>query len=101
MTREDEIRQMLKDLFRRYAERLSGHRVVLFGSRAGGNPRPRSDFDLAVVGDSPLPRKDFYALADELDELPMLSSVDWVDLARCSHAFKQAALANAEVLHAS
>ena len=99
MTREQEIRIMLQNLFSKFADRLAGHRVVLFGSRAQGRARLRSDFDLAVVGDEPLPLKDFFALADELDELPTLYRFDWVDLARDSEGFRSSALEHVEVVY--
>jgi len=98
-SREQEIRLMLQNLFIRFADRLAGYRVVLFGSRAQGRSHPRSDFDLAVVGDVPLPLKDFYALADELDELPTLYRFDWVDLARVSERFRASALQHVEVIY--
>jgi predicted nucleotidyltransferase len=97
--REDEIRLMLRDMFARSAHRLLQHRVVIFGSRARGDAKPRSDFDLAVIGETPLPLGDFYALSDELDQLKTLYSFDWVDLARVSAKFRQAALANTEVIY--
>jgi type I restriction enzyme S subunit len=78
---------------------LLQHRVVIFGSRARGDAKPRSDFDLAVIGETPLPLEDFYALSDELDQLKTLYRFDWVDLARVSAKFRQAALANTEVIY--
>lgn len=99
MSSESEVRQMLQDLFKRSGARLAGHRVVLFGSRARGDAHPRSDFDLAVVGESPLSLKDFHALADELDELPTLYRFDWVDLARTSERFRESALEHVEVIY--
>jgi predicted nucleotidyltransferase len=98
-TREDEIRQMLRDMFARSAHRLTQHRVVIFGSRARGDAKPRSDFDLGVIGEAPLPLKDFYALSDELDQLKTLYRFDWVDLARASERFRHAALKNTEVVY--
>jgi predicted nucleotidyltransferase len=98
-SREDEICLMLRDMFARSAHRLLQHRVVIFGSRARGDARPRSDFDLAVIGETPLPLEDFYALSDELDQLKTLYRFDWLDLARVSAKFRQAALANTEVIY--
>lgn len=54
MTRETEILDQLQDIFKHECRRLAGHRVVLFGSRARGDAKPRSDFDIAVVGATPL-----------------------------------------------
>ncbi len=97
--REQEIRSMLTKLFDRFADRLTDHRVVLFGSRAQGCARPRSDFDLAVVGNEPIPLKDFFAIADALEDLPTLYRIDWVDLARASERFRTAALEHFEVIY--
>lgn len=90
---------MVQDLFKRSRKKLGGHSVVLFGSRASGEARPRSDFDLAMIGDAPLPLRDFYALSDELDSLPMLYRFDWVDLARISQGFREAARRQCKVIH--
>lgn len=98
-TREQEIRAMLIQVMRANTNRLGGRRVVLFGSRAQGKAKSRSDFDLGVVGDTPLPLADFVAIEDMLDELPTLYRIDWVDLARVSERFRSQALQKAEVIH--
>ena len=59
-------------------------RVLLFGSRVGGQAGPRSDFDIAVDGPGPLDLHAFYAIAEGLDRMPTLYSVDWMDLNRVS-----------------
>ena len=98
-TREQEIRAMLVATMRANTNRLGGHQVVLFGSRAQGKAKSRSDFDLGVVGNTPLPLADFFAIQDMLDELPTLYRIDWVDFARVSERFRSQALKNAEVIY--
>ena len=90
---------MIVGILRSHASRLRGHKVVLFGSRAQGNAKPRSDFDLGVVGDAPLPLEDFFAIEDVLDELPTLYRIDWVDFARVTEQFRAQALQKVEVIH--
>ena len=97
--RDQEIRAMLVETMRANANRLGGRQVVLYGSRAQGNARPRSDFDLGVVGDTPLPLVDFFAIEDMLDELPTLYRIDWVDFARVSERFRTQALQKVEVIY--
>lgn len=97
--REQEIRAMLVETMRANSDRLGGRQVVLFGSRAQGKAKPRSDFDLGVVGDTPLPLVDFFAIEDMLDELPTLYRIDWVDFARVSDRFRSQALQNVEVIY--
>lgn len=90
---------MIVDLMRANADRLRGHKVVLFGSRAQGNAKPRSDFDLGVVGDAPLPLEDFFAIEDMLDDLPTLFRIDWVDFARVNEQMRAQALRRVEVIY--
>ena len=99
MTREGEIRKMLRDLCRNAGHRLAGHRVVVFGSRARGDARPRSDFDIGVIGATALPLEDFYALEDQIENLPTLYRIDWVDLSRASETFRRAAEADMQVIY--
>lgn len=56
----------------------SAKEIILFGSRAKGTARERSDIDIAVSG-----VKDFDLLLDEVDQLPTLYTVDIVDLDTC------------------
>lgn len=97
--REQEIRAMIVETMRANANRLSGHKVVLFGSRAQGNAKSRSDFDLGVVGETPLPLVDFFAIEDMLDDLPTLYRIDWVDFSRAGERFRTEALRKVEVIY--
>lgn len=90
---------MIVDALKSSDEALAGRRVVLFGSRAHGRARERSDFDIGVVGDAPLPLSDYYAIEDKLDALPTLYRIDWVDFARASETFRHRALPGAKVIH--
>ena len=91
----DEIRKVCVQM----AGDLQGYRVVLFGSRAAGNARDRSDFDVGVLGDVPLPLKTFYEMEDLFDEIETLYRIDWVDLNRVSPEFRREALKKTEALY--
>ncbi len=97
--RELEVKDMLRQSLRQAASRLHGYRVFLFGSRATGTARPRSDFDVGVDGESPLPLEDFYAIEDLFESLPTLYRIDWVDFGRVSPEFKARATKRIEVLY--
>ncbi len=66
---------------RRIVEILAAHpkveRVVLFGSRAWGRPRPASDIDLALYGRN-LTLADVAALQAELEETDIPQRIDLV-----------------------
>ncbi len=99
MSREDQILAWIRQGLRRYAQELTGYKIVLFGSRAHRNHRERSDFDIGVVGAEPLPFKTYYRISDFLESLPTLYRIDWVDLNRATNTLRENALANAEVLY--
>lgn len=93
-----EIRQALVAALERFRSELAGVQVVLFGSRARGTARPRSDFDLGLLGPRPVSALLIDRIQDELEALPTLVRFDLVDLARANPDFRAAALADAEVL---
>jgi predicted nucleotidyltransferase len=97
--RETEIKELIRRRLRHMAPLLRGHRVYLFGSRARGRAASRSDFDIGVLGDEPLPLRDFYAIEDALDELPTLYRIDWVDLNRTPPQFRERAMQAAEIMY--
>lgn len=47
---------LIADIVRRIVETAQPERIILFGSRARGNARPDSDFDLLVIKESDEPR---------------------------------------------
>ena len=74
----DTLVQQLQDL----AARSGASRLVLFGSRARGDHRERSDIDLAVWG---LRGMDFGRLRLALGDLPTLLSFDLVCVDDCTN----------------
>jgi len=48
----DTLSQPLAEIVRRIVEALNPDRIILFGSRARGDARPDSDYDLLVVKDT-------------------------------------------------
>ena len=93
------IIEEIRKVCNRKAVDLQGYRVVLFGSRAAGGARERSDFDVAVLGDAPLPLKTFYEMEDLFDGIETLYQIDWVDLNRVSPEFRREALKKTETLY--
>lgn len=98
-SREEEIKQMIITQLHKVAPLLKGYRVFLFGSRAEGTSKPRSDFDVGVIGEQPLPLKTFYLIEDLFDEMETLYKIDWVDFNQVSSRFAEYALQHIEILY--
>ena len=54
--------------------------MILYGSRAKGAARERSDIDIAVSG-----AENFDILVEKVEELPTLYSVDLVNMDTCKN----------------
>lgn len=68
----------MQELYNQIAEigkKYNATKIVLFGSRARGDQRERSDIDLAVYG---VDKKDQGSFADDIDHLPTLLNFDLV-----------------------
>lgn len=63
--------------------------VYLFGSCAGGAPRPSSDIDVAIEARAPLPPELLAYLRDQLEESTVPFDVDIVDLSTVTSALRE------------
>ena len=72
-----------------------GYGAVLFGSRATGHARRGSDWDIGLVGPSPVDGALRQRVRDALEDLPTLHSFDVVDLATVPDAFREEAMKTA------
>lgn len=74
IVRAEEVIEEVADLCRQFQEK----KVILYGSRAKGTARERSDIDIAVSGVD-----NFELLVEKVEELPTLYSVDMVNMDTC------------------
>ena len=68
------------------------YQAVLFGSRATGHARPRSDWDIGLLGPTALRGAIVEHIREELEEMRTLHSFDVVDLNTVPDFFRKAAL---------
>ncbi len=71
------IAHVMEEIIRISKEEQAG-KTVLFGSRAKGTARERSDIDIAVEG-----VKDFDAFCEKIDEIEILYTIDVLNLETC------------------
>lgn len=67
-------------------------KVFLFGSRAKGTARSRSDIDIALLSDQPLPLLLISQLKEKIEESTIPYQVDVVDLNAVSPTFRKKVL---------
>ena len=72
----DEVISQVAELCKKY----NAKEVILYGSRAKGTARERSDIDIAVSG-----AENFDILVEKIEELPTLYSVDLVNMDTCKN----------------
>jgi predicted nucleotidyltransferase len=81
-------KEAIEELRRMVLSALGGHdaAVWLFGSRARGAPRQRSDIDIAILPRDELPSGFFGELEADIEESAIPYDVDLVDLRQADPA---------------
>lgn len=78
--------KIVSDILYEYAPNRD---VLVFGSRAKWTAKDKSDLDLCIMRDEPLPSKKINALNDALDESPIPFKVDVVEWAKIEDSFRE------------
>ena len=74
-------------------------RLILFGSRARGDNRPRSDFDLSLDAPTMLDAEWVRLALDVDEEAPTLCGIDLVHLQKAQPALRQAILDEGVIIY--
>lgn len=85
----DDIERVLRPLL------PPGYQALLFGSRATGEARPASDWDVGILGGEPLAGAALERMREALETLPTLHTFEVVDLTSVPPAFREIALQGA------
>jgi uncharacterized protein len=74
--------------------------VFLFGSRASGEHRERSDIDIGIEHEkgTAIPLEIMSELLDVCEDFPTLLKIDLVDFAKVSNDFKEVAYLSRKIL---
>ena len=74
--------------------------VRAFGSRVTGHARPHSDLDLAIMGQRPQPWQTLARLREAFEESDLPITVDVIDWATATDAFRQSVSQQMEIVQA-
>lgn len=70
---------------------LNEYKLFFFGSRVNGKGRERSDIDIGIEGKEKVPSKALGEIREEIEEMPVLYSIDVVDFKDVSEDFYEVA----------
>lgn len=73
-------------------------KIILFGSRATGDYKERSDIDIAVI-DPEITQRQIRKIREEIDEIRTLHTIDIVWLHRVSEEFRKEILSTGKVIY--
>ena len=90
MTEESALRT-IKKIILEFVDQKT-HQLFLFGSRASGQARKFSDFDIGIKGKEPLSLKTIALIKEVLEDSDLPFEVDVIDLAGATEKFKKMAL---------
>jgi len=89
----NEIERAIRDAIVKHINPREAY-IFLFGSRASGEARPASDYDIGLYQGSEIPWKVMSRIQNELEEFPIPVDIELVDFSAVSDDFKKLALKN-------
>ena len=84
------VSEQERELVLQILDRIVPHlEVLVFGSRAGGQPNKFSDLDLAILSEKPLALSVMAELTEAFSESDLLYKVDIVDWSTTNDSFRK------------
>jgi predicted nucleotidyltransferase len=93
----DKLKKEILEILGKYLD-LSKYKVFFFGSRVSGSGDSRSDIDIGIEGPE-IPAYTKLEIEEELENLPILYKIDFVDFNNVSDKFKKVAKEHIEYLN--
>ncbi len=94
----EKIKEGILAILRKYLD-LEEYRVFFFGSRVAGNNFEHADIDIGVEGPKPIPADVRLEINEDLENLPILYKIDFVDFKEVSEEFRKIALQQLEYIN--
>lgn len=87
MLTDVEFKKQVADIIHKEIGKTS--RVILFGSRAEGNNRENSDYDICIDNDVTIPGHKMQEIREKIEALPVLWKIDLSDYANLNRNFRE------------
>ena len=93
----ERLKKEVLEITGRYLD-LNLYKPFFFGSRVKGNSLLRADIDIGIEGPEELPAEIKLMIEEELDELPTIYNIYFVDFKKSSVGFREEAMKQIETL---
>lgn len=93
----EQLRQDIKTIVKKHLD-TSQYSVFFFGSRVSDKSHERSDIDIGIEGPRPVPTKALLDIQEEVENLPILYTIDVVDFANVVVGFRALAKQHCEYI---
>lgn len=94
----EKLKTELKQIAGRHLD-LSRYALFFFGSRVAGFGDDRSDVDVGIEGQDPIPLGALRTIKEDIELLPLLYKIDVVDMSQTSDSFREIAKQHIEYIH--
>lgn len=94
---EKKLKKEVLAILAKYLD-LKKYKVFFFGSRVCSGGTDRSDVDIGIEGDAPVPAVAWSHIQEELDNIPVLYKLEIVDFKQVAPSFKEVAEQNIELI---
>ena len=91
----EELKKAVLEIVGKYLD-LNLYKIFFFGSRVSRLAGSRADIDIGIEGAAEVPVEIKLKIEEELEELPTLYKLDFVDFGNVSDKFKREAMRNVE-----
>lgn len=92
---EQKLKKQVLDIVGKYLD-LNEYQIFFFGSRVKGDNFERADIDIGISGAKKISADIKFSIEDDLEKIPTLYKIDFVDFKNVSKKFKKQALRNIE-----
>ena len=89
------LNKSLLNIFGKYLC-LEEYKIFYFGSRVNGKGSERSDIDIGLYGKNPIHSSIVSSIQEDIENLPILYTIEVIDFSTVSDEFRKLALQNIE-----
>lgn len=95
---EEKLKKQILEIAGKYLN-LDKYEIFFFGSRISGKGDERSDIDIGIEGDEPVPPAALEEIRDELEKIKTLYKIEIVDFKKVSPEFYNTAKQFIEIIN--